>query len=518
MRKLLSIFSLALVAILAIGCDDHNNEQGGGNNNGGNQEVTFAFGQPEATSTSIEILVMPSDDQINYFAGIVPASEIATMDDATIITEYLQSFSMRKGTQLIGAQGLTPETDYMVIAFAYGATDKVSKVAARTAEAGAVSEGFYVDIAVNDITSNSAIAVARPNDNDTQYFFRVLTQLELREFGILNNDLEIFKYIIENPNSNSFIFKGEKTLEYTNLSPKMDYIAVAFNVDTYEDVLAGIIEIELFRYEFTTEDAPQVDPNTLFTYANLEVDHTGFSLDVTPVKGEDKLWAYYIFEKRYFDEYMAKGRQQVVMRAYFGLYNLGQEYNIINHTNLSFNEFITEYMGQYGSTEIINYEPLKPEKEYVVAMFYMDPEVYDPTIVYDYNFVSVNFKTAKPDDSLKVQMDVVGPVIEKEGFSYSISFNVAVDNNAVSLKYGATEWNENVEKYYDPNDCNSIRAFVNFTTANDEVLTTAKTEDGATIEYSGITEPFNGVFMFEAANSQGAVTQYMVRVTPDQFE
>mgnify|MGYP006393481479 FL=1 len=108
--------------------------------------------------------------------------------------------------------------------------------------------------------------------------------------------------------------------------------------------MAGTIEVELFRYEFTTEDAPQVDPNTLFTYANLEVDHTGFSLDVTPVKGEDKLWAYYIFEKIYFDEYMAKGRQQVVMRAYFGLYNLGQEYNIINHTNLSFNEFITGLM------------------------------------------------------------------------------------------------------------------------------------------------------------------------------
>ena len=152
MRKLLSIFSVALVAIFAIGCDDTTEQ-------GGNKEVTFAFGQPEATSTSIEIMVMPSDDKINYFAGIVPASEIATKDDATIITEYLQSFSMRTGTQLIGAQGLTPDTDYMVIAFAYGATDKVSKVAARTAEAGAVSDGFYVDIAVNDITSNSAIAV-----------------------------------------------------------------------------------------------------------------------------------------------------------------------------------------------------------------------------------------------------------------------------------------------------------------------------------------------------------------------
>lgn len=517
MRKLLSIFSLALVAILAIGCDDPNNEQGGGNNNGGNNEVTFAFGQPEATSTSIEILVMPSDDQINYFAGIVPASEIATMDDATIITEYLQSFSMRKGTQLIGAQGLAPETDYMVIAFAYGATDKVSRVAARTAEAGAVGDGFYVDIAINNITSNSATAVARPNDPEVNYFFRVLTQLELREFGILNNDLEIMKYIVENPNSNDFVFKGEKTLEYTNLAPKFGYIAIAFNTDTYADVISGALEIDLFRYEFTTEDAPEVDPATLFTYSNLNVGHTGFELDVTPVKGDDKLWTYYIFEKQNYEEYLSESRHQVVMRAYFGLYNLRGEYNILNGTSLTFNDFINDYMGQYGTTKIINYEPLKPEKEYVVAMFYMDPAVEDPTVVYDYNFVAVNFKTAKPDDSMRVQMDVVGPVIEKNAFGYTISFNMAVDSNAVSLKYGATQWSDLVATYYDPEDCNSIRAFINFTTANDEVLAAAKTSEGATVEYD-IDRAFDGVFMFEAANSQGAVTQYMVRVTPDQFE
>lgn len=510
MRKLLSIFSVALVAILAIGCDDNTKE-------GQGKEVTFAFGQPTITSNSIEVLVMPSDDTVNYFAGIVPSSEIASKDDATIITDYIGALSLRKGTQLIGAQGLTPSTDYTVIAFAYGATDKVHKHALRTADPGSIGDGFYVDIAINNITSDSAIAVARPNDNDTNYYFRVITQLELREFGILDNDREIFNYIIENPNSNDFIFKGEKTLEYTNLAPKFEYIAIAFNVDTYADVVSGAIELELFRYEFTTEDAPAIDPDTLFTYANLNVGHTGFELDVTPVKGDDKLWTYYIFEKQNYEEYLSESRHQVVMRAYFGLYNLRGEYNILNGTSLTFNDFINDYMGQYGTTKIINYEPLKPEKEYVVAMFYMDTAVEDPTVVYDYNFVAVNFKTAKPDDSLKVQMDVVGPVIEKLPLGYNISFNVAVDSNAVSLKYGAAQWSDLVATYYDPEDCNSIRAFVNFKTADQETLSAAQTTEGVTIQYD-TTEPFDGVFMFEAENIQGARTQYMVRVTPDMFE
>ncbi|MBR3826907.1 MAG: hypothetical protein IKJ38_04245 [Alistipes sp.] len=509
MRKLLSIFSIALVAAFALGCENES-EKGG-------DSRTLNFGEPTATSTTIEVGIVPSDTAASYFAGIVEASKIADKNDAAIITEYIQKLTIYNGVQFLNAENLTPETDYVAIAFYMGDTDKVTKLNIRTTAPGEVEEEFSVRITVDAITSDSAIAKAVPNDNDVNYYFRVLTQLELREMGIFENDREIFNYIIENPYSNDYIGKGERTLECTNLSPKFEYIAIAFNSDTYEDVVTGAAELNLFRYEFTTEDAPEVDPNTLFTYKNLEVGHTDFSLDVTPVKGDDKLWAYYIFEKSNYDEYIAGSRHQVVMRAYYGLFNLCNEYNIINKTEHTFNYFMNELMGQKGATKIINYEPLKPNKQYVVAMFYIDPEISDPTTVYDYNFVAVNFTTKAPDENLKASLNVVGPEITKEGFNYNIVFNIKTDDNAAILRYGADQWDELTEQYYDPNDCGSIRNFVQFRTASDEILAQAKTSEGTTISFSQ-TEPFDGIFLFEVENVQGALTQYMVRVTPDMFE
>lgn len=509
MRKLLSIFSIALVAAFALGCENES-EKGG-------DSRTLNFGEPTATSTTIEVGIVPSDTAASYFAGIVEASKIADKNDAAIITEYIQKLTIYNGVQFLNAENLTPETDYVAIAFYMGDTDKVTKLNIRTTAPGEVEEEFSVRITVDAITSDSAIAKAVPNDNDVNYYFRVLTQLELREMGIFENDREIFNYIIENPYSNDYIGKGERTLECTNLSPKFEYIAIAFNSDTYEDVVSGAAELNLFRYEFVTEDAPEVDPNTLFTYKNLEVGHTDFSLDVTPVKGDDKLWAYYIFEKSNYDEYIAGSRHQVVMRAYYGLFNLCNEYNIINKTEHTFNYFMNELMGQKGETKIINYEPLKPNMQYVVAMFYIDPEISDPTTVYDYNFVAVNFTTKAPDENLKASLNVVGPEITKEGFNYNIVFNIKTDDNAAILRYGADQWDELTEQYYDPNDCGSIRNFVQFRTASDEILAQAKTSEGTTISFSQ-TEPFDGIFLFEVENVQGALTQYMVRVTPDMFE
>lgn len=509
MRKLLSIFSIALVAAFALGCENES-EKGG-------DSRTLNFGEPTATSTTIEVGIVPSDTAASYFAGIVEASKIADKNDAAIITEYIQKLTIYNGVQFLNAENLTPETDYVAIAFYMGDTDKVTKLNIRTTAPGEVDEEFTVRITVDAITSDSAIAKAVPNDTDVNYYFRVLTQLELREMGILENDREIFNYIIENPYSNDYIGKGERTLECTNLSPKFEYIAIAFNSDTYEDVVSGAAELNLFRYEFITEDAPEVDPNTLFTYKNLEVGHTDFSLDVTPVKGDDKLWAYYVFEKSNYDEYIAGSRHQVVMRAYYGLFNLCNEYNIINKTEHTFNYFMNELMGQKGETKIINYEPLKPNMQYVVAMFYIDPEISDPTTVYDYNFVAVNFTTKAPDENLKASLNVVGPEITKEGFNYNIVFNIKTDDNAAILRYGADQWDELTEQYYDPNDCGSIRNFVQFRTASDEILAQAKTSEGTTISFSQ-TEPFDGIFLFEVENVQGALTQYMVRVTPDMFE
>lgn len=514
MRKLLSIFSIALVAMFALGCDDANTDKPNGNNG-----VTINFGEPTVTSTSIEVGIVPADAQKNYFAGIVAAKDIESMDDATIITEYIQKLEMKKGAIFIKAEKLTPETDYTAIAFYMGDTDKVAKLNIRTVARDEVDEPFSVVLKATNITHNSVIVTATPNKTNENYFFRIVTAQELRVSN-LTTPKQIMEFYYADPAHEDYIGKGDRTIEDKKLASKFEYVAIAFSSDAFVDMMSGLAPIEFFYVEFTTEDAPEVDPDTLFLYENLEVGASSFILDVTPVRGDDQLWSFYIFEKRYYNEYLEYGRNNVVMYAYSGLYGLRQEYSILNGISpwLTFNEFMTntEYMGHYGSQQITSYEMLEPLSEYVVVMFYVDPEVKDFTTIADYNFVAVEFTTKEPDENLKVKMEVLGPVIEKaaDGQTWDVSFNISVDDNAISLVHGSVSW-ETAEPYWDPADPGQIRDLVDKRSAD---LEAAKSKDGVTLKYTGATASSNVVFFFEARNLDNNPTTFAVRVTPEMFE
>jgi len=512
MRKLLSIFSIALVALFALGCENESENGGSGR--------TLNFGEATTTSSTIEVGIVPSDTDANYFAGIVEASKIADKDDATIITEYIQKLTMHTGVQFLSATGLTPETDYVAIAFYMGDAEKVEKLFIRTAAPDASDGPLDIKLDVTNVTHNSAIVTATPSRDDVNYYFRVLTKLELKEMGAVGNPKKIMEYCTGDPAHLDYVGKGNRTIEAKKLAAKFEYVVVAFNTDIYDDMVAGLVDLEYFEAEFTTEDAPEVDPDTLFLYNNLNTTTSSFTLDITPVRGDDQLWSFYIFEKKNYQEYLNSSRNAVVMYAYSGLYGLRQEYSIANGISpwLTFNEFMTntEYMGHLGSQQITAYEPLNPASEYVVVMFYVDPEVKDFTTIYDYNFVAVEFTTKEPDDNIKVKMDVLGPVIEKaaDGETWDVSFNIHVDDNAVSLVHGIVTW-EKAEPYWDPNDPSQVRALVDKRSAD---LEAAKSKDGVTLKYTGATDSDNVVFFFEARNSDNFPTAYAVRVTPDMFK
>lgn len=507
MRSLFSTLLIAFLAIFATSCEKPNN----GNNTG-----SFQFGEPTVTASSIEVSVTPSDLEANYTTAIFETSAISGKDDATIIDEVLSSSNLRtrKGVQLVGANGLKPSTQYTVIAFYITDTDKVARyeVATEASAEPVPSEQFDVTINVDNITANSAVATATPNTNANRYYFRVITKMELDAFGIYNDDYQIFEYIIENPNSGNYVTSGPVTLN-CSLNPEMDYLAVAFNFENWEAVHNQQEPIKLFRYAFKTLESEPVDPNTLFTYSNLSVTHSDFRLDVTPTKGEDSFWAYYIWTKKsYEDTLKTEPKVNIVMRSYFGLNNLGREQGI------DFGEFITEYMGQTGSSQILAYEPLKNDTEYVVVMFYMDPAVVDPTVVYDYNYVAVEFKTLAPSDGAAASLEVSEPVIEADGFKYNVNFLVKTNDNATAIKVGAQPYNNyDFDKYWDPNDWSQIQAFFLYRVpVSAETLEAAKSAEGATISFTGYDKE-DYVFFFEALNSENTPTQYAVRVTPDMF-
>ena len=510
MRKLLSFLSIALMAIVSFSCEKPIDDGQDLTN-----ATTFTFGEAEISGNSIEVSIVPSDLNINYCAKFFATADLAQKDDATIIDECLNGddFRSRKGVQVVAAQGLTPQTSYTLVAFAL-TENSVTHKEYTTAEAAALltPEEFNIDIRVENITATSAVAKAIPNGSN-RYFFRVITKMELDAFSIYNNDYEIFEYIIENPNSGNYLTTGNTTLNCT-LAAETDYLAVAFNFENWENMHNKVDEIKLFRHAFKTPKGEPVDPNSLFTYSNLLTSSTDFSLDVTPAKGEDAHWTYYIWTKKSFDETLAtEAEANIVMRSYFGLNNLAVEHGY------DFGAMIqTDKNGKVGSNKITSYQTLKNNTDYVVVMFYVDPTNADPTSVYDYNYVAVPFKTlvsATPAASLEVSE----PVVVKDGFNYSVQFVVKTDEYAADLLVGAQLWsNYDFAKFWDPNDWSQIQAFFMFRKSVEaSTLAAAKSAEGATISLAAETKD-DYVFFFEVLNIENLPTQYAVRVTKEMFD
>ena len=508
MRKLFALCSAAIVALFAVGCDF-----GGDDTQSG---LTFEFKNEQVTTSSIKVDVVPSNDSSFYFAAIIEAPELLDLTDGQIITKLTEAedVNFTKGTKTLSATNLKADTEYVVVAFSMNSS-KVARHKIKTLPVQDPVSGdeFEVAIEVSDITATSAVAKAKPNTTANRYYFRVITKMELDAFGIYNDDYQIFEYIIENPSSGEYITQGETTLN-CRLNADMDYLAVAFNFENWEAVHNQEEEIKLFRYAFSTPEAPEVDPNSLFTYSNLAVTHTGFSVDVTPAQGEESFWGYYVWTKKSYDETLAsESKANIVMRSYFGLNNIGVE------QGYDFGTFIQEYLGQTGSSTVVNYLPLHNNTEYVLVLFYMDPEVSDPTTVYDYNYVAIPFKTKEPSADTVASLEVSEPVIVKNGFKYDIQFLVKTDANAVDMKVGAQLWNNyDFAKYWDPSDWSQIQAFFMFrTSVEPTTLEAAKTADGATVSFPGVDKE-DYVFFFEVINEENTATQFAVRVTPDMFD
>ena len=511
MKKILNFLSIALIVLVALGCDINPNEKD-------TLGVTFKFQNAKTTATTAEVQVIPSDASVNYVGVLVESATVADKSDATIIEELLAAddLKLKKGPQYISAKGLKADTEYVAIAFAITETNKVARYNLTT-EATAEpipAEQFEIEIEIKDITATSATAIAKPNSSANRYYFRVITKMELDAFGIYNDDYQIFEYIIENPNSGDWITQGETTLN-CRLAAETDYLAVAFNFENWEDMHNQAAEMKLFRKAFTTPEGEPVDPNSLFVTDNLSTTHTNFSLDVTPALGEDAHWTYYIWTKSSYEQTLAtEAKANIVMRSYFGLNNIAVE------QGYGFGDIIqTDKLGKKGSNTITAYEPLNNNTEYVVVLFYVDPTITDPTEVYDYNYVAVEFKTQKPSADTVATLDVSEPIIVKDGFKYIVNFVVKTNEYATNLLVGAQLWNNyDFEKYWDPNDWSQIQAFFMFRTPVEaETLAAAKSAEGATISFPGVDKE-DYVFFFEVINEENTATQFAVRVTPELFD
>ena len=242
----------------------------------------------------------------------------------------------------------------------------------------------------------------------------------------------------------------------------------------------------------------QTNVDMLFICDNFTVTHSGFTVDVKPGKNNYCQWTYYVWTKSSYD---SVSTEDIVDRSLWGIHNTN---NWGIHIPL-----------QTGSATICNYELLDNDSEYVLVMLYLDEHGYK----YDNNYKAIPFKTLKPTPGAAATLDVSGPIIVKDGFSYTVNFIVKTNDNAVDLLAGAQLWNNyEFEKYWDPNDWSQIQAFFMFRRpVGEETLAAAKSAEGATISFTGFDKE-DYVFFFEVLNAENTPTQFAVRVTPEMFK
>ena len=471
---------------------------------------------------SAGIKVTPSKDSLYFCWRVMEYDGESTAED--IMNQILHSGNIGtyKGIQDYTVCLDAPDTKYCTIVFGCDGginTTEPVMVVFRTLPGIGASETEF-NMTASAITPDGFDINITSTEPSTYYTLGVCLQSEWNETKLVEETNAYLAEIIEmqqqyGPTTiaeilSMYFYRGARTVNVSDLTPETTYMGYIFTID---HKTGRVVKTHTFNPLATTTSLLQ------FKYCNLQVTHAGFTVDVIPTKGEESFWGYYVWTKEGYEATLQPdgyydGPAEIVMRSYWGLNNIG-----LSDYGLHFDTFIKEYVGQYGSSQISSYEPLKNDTEYVVVLFYMDPEALDPTVVYDYNYVAVEFKTLKPSADEYATLEVTSPSIEVADNKYNIHFNVKTNDKAADIKVGAQLWaNYDFAKYWDENDWSQIQAFFLFRqSVGAESLAAAKTEEGATISLTGLDKE-DYVFFFEVLTASNTPTQYAIRVEPSAFE
>lgn len=333
-----------------------------------------------------------------------------------------------------------------------------------------------IDIASVSINPTNATIKFTPSDSTTEYIARMISKAELNAAGLLNADgtvaeLNTLAYLLNNPFIENYLHVGNYEMYVNSLRPQTEYVAVAFEYST--DVM------KLDYIQFTT---PQGDTTDQFAINSIDIDYTKATVDVKALNNGGA-WTYYLMEKEWYITY-----DDPIQNCYYGLYNTfvikPDDYNN------SFSEYL-KTVALYGD-QTITLTNLESDKEYVLALFNIDINTIDPTQIYDWNYMPVEFKTLTPSDDNKPTVDVTLEKIEQDNTNYYIYVNVKV-NDVVSEAWDKMLPDNNFKTYYDAGGWDNMGDLFhspsgwgnhNMTTYDSDAIQQAKTAGGFTFKYT----------------------------------
>ena len=177
-----------------------------------------------------------------------------------------------------------------------------------------------------------------------------------------------------------------------------------------------------------------------------------------------------------------------IQNCYYGLYNTF----VIDpgKYNNSFSEYL-QTVALYGD-QTITLTNLESDKEYVLALFNIDINTADPTQIYDWRHMPVEFKTLTPGADNKPTVEVKLDKIEQDDINYYIYVNLKV-NDVVAEAYDKLLPDNSFKKYYEEGGWDNMGDLFhspsgwgnhNITAYDSNAITKAKSADGYTFKYT----------------------------------
>ena len=380
------------------------------------------------------------------------------------------------------------------------------------------TEGFGVDITCSSLDITDATITFTPNETSTSYIARVMSKKDLQSYMCYDNngkldDIATLKYVTNNPYIDNYAHTGTYTTTLNNLIPNTEYVALAF--EYYSDV------DKVDYIEFKT---PEGEIDAKFEVSDIVADYTTATVDVTALNN-GAAWTYYLMEKEWYLTY-----DEPIQNCYYGLYNT----YVINpgSYNNSFSEYL-KTIALYGD-QTISLTNLESNKEYVLALFNIDVNTTDPTQIYDWYYLPVEFKTLTPDQDKQPEVDVLVEYIEQDAMNYYIYFNVHLNETATEVYdkflpyntfgsyYEQGGWDNVGDLFHSPYGSNH-----SLTDYDSSAIEQAKSSSGFTFvcTWSKITHDsyksegnYDYGLCITCFNEQGARSQKGVIVTAEELE
>lgn len=278
---------------------------------------------------------------------------------------------------------------------------------------------FDVEFDLQELTSTSCKLKVTPSD-DTRYYAGIWTRDWMQNpNGGLLPDAKIIESCIGDPYYDDKCFTGETVLTFENGVPELELVAVVFDAFAKEGV-----DAEVFTYSIKLNQGAAAEAQ--FEISNQVI---GFE-DVkfhAKAKDSSKFMIARVLEKSYFEKY----GEAVMQRLYFMLNNDSGALS-------SMAEYVKEN-GAYGERDFY-FANLKPNTEYVAAVFYVDPENEDVNEIYDWNYTRWDFTTKAPTTKPTLELTNAKKIKNTDG-SISISVHAKATNAVYAIyKAGTIEW------------------------------------------------------------------------------